>query len=109
MNRGRALRPRVNTLTKAGVVQTVRDQTGLSWGEAAALVEAALEVMKSTLEAGETLKVTSFGSFVVRAKRARRGRNPQTSEPITITPRRVLTFKPSLVFRQALNLARGRT
>lgn len=109
MTRVRALRPPVKTLTKAGVVQVVRDQTGLSWGEAASLVEGTLEIMKSALHDGDGLKISSFGSFVVRVKRARRGRNPQTSEPITITPRRVLTFKPSLVFRQALNLARGLT
>lgn len=95
------------TLTKADIVQSVREQSGLSWGEASNLVEGLLETMKGVLEAGDSLKISAFGSFVVRVKRARRGRNPQTSEQITITPRRVLTFKPSLVFRQALNRAHG--
>ncbi len=95
------------TLTKADIVQSVRDQSGLSWGEASNLVEGLLEAMKVALEAGESLKISAFGSFLVRVKRARRGRNPQTSEQIMITPRRVLTFKPSLVFRQALNRAHG--
>ncbi len=99
--------PTPRTLTKADVVHSVRELTGLSWGEASGLVESLLEVMKETLEAGDSLKISAFGSFLVRVKRARRGRNPQTSEQITITPRRVLTFKPSLVFRQALNRARG--
>jgi integration host factor subunit alpha len=107
MSPKRLPKPSVKTLTKADIVLSVRDQTGLSWGEASALVEGLLEVMKSTLQAGDSLKISAFGSFLVRTKRARRGRNPQTSEQITITPRRVLTFKPSLVFRQALNRARG--
>lgn len=95
------------TLTKSDVVQCVREQSGLSWNEAAKLVEGLLETMKGVLESGDSLKISAFGSFLVRVKRARRGRNPQTSEQITITPRRVLTFKPSLVFRQALNRAYG--
>lgn len=95
------------TLTKADIVTSVRELTGLSWGEASGLVESLLEAMKETLQAGDSLKISAFGSFLVRVKRARRGRNPQTSEQITITPRRVLTFKPSLVFRQALNRAHG--
>lgn len=98
-----------HTLTKADIVHSVRELTGLSWGEASGLVESLLETMKETLEAGDSLKISAFGSFLVRVKRARRGRNPQTSEQITITPRRVLTFKPSLVFRQALNRAHGHT
>ena len=100
-------KPVVRTLTKADVVTSVRELTGLSWGEAAGLVEGLLETIKETLASGESLKISAFGSFLVRVKRARRGRNPQTSEQITITPRRVLTFKPSLVFRQALNRAHG--
>lgn len=93
------------TVTKADVVDRVREATGLAWSESSELVEAVLEVMKRTLTAGETLKVSGFGSFVVRAKRPRRGRNPQTSEALEISARRVLTFKPSLVFRKELNRA----
>lgn len=99
--------PPGGTLTKADIVEAARDQTGLSWGDASALVEGLLEAMKVALAGGDSLKISGFGSFLVRVKRARRGRNPQTAEQITITPRRVLTFKPSLVFRQALNRARG--
>ena len=61
------------------------------------------DIIKETLENGENIKISGFGSFNIRDKRARRGRNPQTGEEITITPRRVLTFKSSDVFREQLN------
>lgn len=93
------------TTTKADVVDRVREATGLAWSESSGLVEAVLEVMKATLADGGTLKISGFGSFVVRAKHVRRGRNPQTSEALEISARRVLTFKPSLVFRKELNRA----
>lgn len=95
------------TLTKNDLAQAVREQTGLSWSEASSLLESLLEVVKVSLTEGDSVKISGFGSFIVRSKRARRGRNPQTAQQITITPRRVLTFKPSLVFRQALNRAHG--
>ena len=62
-----------------------------------------LDIIKESLENGENVKLSGFGSFNVRDKRARRGRNPQTGEEITITPRRVLTFKSSNVLREKLN------
>jgi len=67
------------------------------------LLEAVLSTMKTTLESGENLKISGFGSFVVKSKADRRGRNHQTGEAITITSRRVLTFKPSTLLRQAVN------
>jgi integration host factor subunit alpha len=90
------------TLTKADIVERVRDATGLSWAESGDVLEAVLEVMKETLAGGENLKVSGFGSFVVRAKAARRGRNPQTSASIVIPRRKVLTFKPSHILRDSL-------
>jgi integration host factor subunit alpha len=63
--------------------------------------------MKNTLEAGENLKISGFGSFVVKQKNDRRGRNPQTGETITIEARRVLTFKPSNLLRDAVNNNQG--
>lgn len=98
-------RPSGETLTKAHIVERVRDATGLPWSESSDLVEAVLETMKDTLEAGTNLKISGFGSFVVRQKSARRGRNPQTSERIVISRRTVLTFKPSVVLRDDLNAA----
>lgn len=94
---------RVRTLTKADVVERVRDLTGLGWTESGSLVEGVLDVMKETLESGENLKISGFGSFLVRTKQPRRGRNPQTSVAIVIPRRRVLTFKPSQVLRQSLS------
>jgi integration host factor subunit alpha len=67
------------------------------------MIEAVFSIMKSTLETGETLKISGFGSFVVKQKNDRRGRNPQTGEAITIEARRILTFKPSTVLRDAIN------
>jgi integration host factor subunit alpha len=64
---------------------------------------AVFSIMKSTLESGETLKISGFGSFIVKHKKDRRGRNPQTGETITIEARRILTFKPSTLLRQAIN------
>lgn len=67
------------------------------------MLEAVFSIVKSTLEQGETLKISGFGSFVVKQKNDRRGRNPQTGESITIDARRVLTFKPSAVLKDAIN------
>lgn len=91
------------TLTKADLVERVREETGLPRTEASELVELVLETMKATMEAGETIKISGFGSFVVRAKAARRGRNPKTAESIVLPKRRVLTFKPSHVLRAVVN------
>jgi integration host factor subunit alpha len=76
---------------------------GLSKKESAELVDLALEIMMETLEKGEPVKISGFGNFVVRQKRARRGRNPQTGEDITITARKVLTFKPSALLKKAIS------
>ena len=65
--------------------------------------EKVLEIIKETLEKGEKIKISGFGNFVVRQKRARRGRNPQTGEEIEITARKVLTFKSSPILKQILN------
>jgi len=67
------------------------------------MVESAFSIMKETLEKGENLKISGFGSFVVKQKADRRGRNPQTGEPIPIKARRILTFKPSTLLRTAIN------
>ena len=69
----------------------------------AELVELVFDIMKGTLESGEKIKVAGFGNFEVKSKSDRRGRNPQTGEEITITARRILTFKPSQVLKNAIN------
>ena len=73
--------------------------------EAADLVELVFDTLKGTLAQGQKIKISGFGNFVVREKRARVGRNPQTGESIEITARRVLTFRPSQVLRAEVNAA----
>lgn len=90
-------------MTKADIVEEVYERVGISKQEALRLTEMFLDIMKETLEKGEKVKISGFGNFVVRAKRARRGRNPQTGEETMITPRKVLTFKSSPLLKQALN------
>jgi integration host factor subunit alpha len=91
------------SMTKNDIVEQVHRKVGLSKRESAELVDLALEIMMETLEKGEHVKVSGFGNFVVRQKRARRGRNPQTGEEMTITPRKVLTFKPSELLKKAIS------
>ena len=67
------------------------------------IVETVFDTIKTTLERGEKIKIPGFGNFVVRDKNSRTGRNPQTGQEITITARRVLTFKPSQVLKNSLN------
>lgn len=90
-------------MTKAEIIDRVYERIGFSRKEAADIVEAIFELMKEVLEGGEKIKVSGFGNFVVREKRARRGRNPQTGEEIEISPRRVLTFRPSPTLKKLLN------
>jgi integration host factor subunit alpha len=90
--------------TKFELVQAVYSKLGgFSKKEAADLVDLIFELMKETLGRGETIKISGFGNFVLRDKRERQGRNPQTGDPIVITSRRVLTFKPSQLLKQELN------
>ncbi len=91
-----------HTVTKAEIVERVRDATGLGWAESGTILEAVFDTMKETLAGGENIKISGFGTFEVRTKAARRGRNPQTAAAIVIPRRRVLTFKASQVLRQEL-------
>ena len=91
-------------MTKADIIESVYEKVGgFSKKEAAEIVEAVFDTIKETLERGEKIKISGFGNFVVRKKRSRRGRNPQTGSDIEITARRILTFKPSQVLKGALN------
>ena len=90
-------------VTKADIFEKVQGGTGMTKKESAELVEALFSIMKSTLESGEKLKISGFGCFEVKQKKDRRGRNPQTGEAITIEARRILTFKPSNLLRDAIN------
>ena len=91
-------------MTKADIIEAVYEKLGThSKKESADIVETVFETMKETLGGGEKIKISGFGNFIVRHKKARVGRNPQTGQEITISERRVLTFKPSQVLKTALN------
>ncbi len=90
-------------MTKIDIIQNVCDKLGFSKKDSAKIVESVFDVMKEHLEKGEKIKISGFGNFVVKEKKSRRGRNPQSGQEIEITARRVLTFKSSQVLRRALN------
>ena len=91
-------------MTKAEIIDAVYEKVGgFSKKEAAEIVEAVFDTMKEVLGRSEKIKISGFGNFVVRAKKERTGRNPQTGDPIPISARKVLTFKPSQVLKGVLN------
>lgn len=91
-------------MTKAEIIDCVYEKVGgFSKKESAEVVEAVFDTMKDILARGDKVKISGFGNFVVRGKKQRVGRNPQTGDPIPISARRVLTFKPSQVLKDALN------
>ncbi|HER62450.1 MAG: integration host factor subunit alpha [Desulfuromonadales bacterium] len=90
-------------MTKADLVENVYLKTGFSKKESADIVEMVFDILKTTLEDGDKIKIAGFGNFVVKQKATRRGRNPQTGEEIEITSRKILTFKPSQVLKAAIN------
>ncbi len=94
-----------NTVTRAQLSEAVYQEVGLSRYESAQLVEAVLEEIVGSLVAGEKVKISSFGTFVVRHKGGRMGRNPKTGEKVPIPPRRVLVFRPSRVLKHQLDLS----
>ena len=83
------------TLTRMDLSEAVYNEVGLSRNESAQLVESVLQHMSDALVSGESVKISSFGTFSVRDKNERIGRNPKTGEEVPITPRRVLSFRPS--------------
>src|SRR6476646_8817605 len=91
------------TVTRADLCEAVYQKVGLSRTESATLVELVLKEITDCLERGETVKLSSFGSFVVRKKGQRIGRNPKTGKEVPISPRRVMVFKPSAILKQRIN------
>ncbi len=91
------------TVTRADLSEAVYQKVGLSRTESAELVERVLGEICDSLAAGETVKLSSFGSFVVRSKGERVGRNPKTGVEVPIDPRRVMVFKPSNVLKAYIN------
>src|SRR5438874_12110822 len=92
-----------NTLTRADLTEAVFQTVGLSRNESAQMVEDILEELSSALAQGETVKLSSFGTFAVRQKSRRMGRNPKTGDEVPIAPRRVLVFRPSHVLKAVIN------
>jgi integration host factor subunit alpha len=90
------------TLTRADLVDAVVEKVGLPRHEAAELVEMVLQEISNSLAHGETVKLSSFGTFGIREKRERIGRNPKTGEEVPILPRRVMTFKASNVLKNSI-------
>jgi len=91
------------TLTRAHLSEAVYQEVGLSRNESADLVERVLDEIAASLLKGETVKLSSFGTFAVRKKGGRVGRNPKTGEEVPIKPRRVLVFRPSHVLKDLIN------
>jgi integration host factor subunit alpha len=91
------------TITRADLSEAVYQRVGLSRTESAELVEHVLSEMSEAIARGETVKLSSFGSFVVRSKGERIGRNPKTGVEVPITPRRVMVFKPSNILKSRIN------
>jgi integration host factor subunit alpha len=90
------------TVTRVDLYDAVHRKVGLSRSESATLVELVFKEITDRLEHGETVKLSSFGSFVVRGKGARMGRNPKTGKEVSIAPRRVMVFKPSAILKERL-------
>ena len=93
----------METLTRAQLAEAIYTQVGLSRNESAALLEVVLEKMSAALQAGEAVKISAFGTFVVRQKGQRIGRNPKTGVEVPIMPRKVLSFRPSQVLKARIN------
>ena len=92
-----------NNVTRVDLYEAVYQKAGLSRSGSLALVELLLKEITDTLAKGETVKLSSFGSFLVRNKKQRVGRNPKTGAEVPISPRRVIVFKPSAVLKQQIN------
>ncbi len=93
------------TLTRADLTDAVFTALGISRNDSGEYVERILEEITRALEQGETVKISSFGTFSVRQKKLRMGRNPKTGEEVPITPRRVVTFRASHVLKDLINAA----
>jgi len=97
-----------NTVTRADLTEAVYREIGLSRVESAALVESIIDHMIDALLRGESVKLAGFGTFSLRDKKERMGRNPKTGKEVPITPRRVLVFKPSSVLKDRVDSALSR-
>jgi integration host factor subunit alpha len=90
-------------IVKNDLIDKITAETGLSRKECLSVVDSILEIMKDDLSHGNSVMISGFGKWTVKNKGARRGRNPQTGEDLTISARRVVTFKPSTVLKDEIN------
>lgn len=96
-------------MRKADIAGEVSEKVGISKRDTEEIVELVLDTIKRGLKNGEHVKIARFGNFIVRSKRSRKGRNPRTGEEMGITPRRVVTFRASQVFKNYVNRQEGIT
>jgi integration host factor subunit alpha len=92
------------SMTKIEIIETAYEYLGIPKKDSVTAVESLFEIIKDELGKGNDVMISGFGKWTVRAKKKRKGRNPQTGEPLTIDARKVVTFKPSTVLRDAVNL-----
>jgi len=95
-------KPQVGTLTRADLADIVHREIGLSRADSAGIVEGILAHMCESLAEGQNVKISGFGSFILRDKGERIGRNPKTGVEVPIAPRRVLTFRASQIMRERI-------
>ncbi len=95
--------PKAKTVTRADLTEAVIREVGLPRNESSELVENVIQEIEACLERGEQVKISSFGTFSVRQKRERVGRNPKTGETVPIAPRRVIGFRPSNIMKDRIN------
>ena len=91
------------SLTKIDITESIREKFGLPKKDCARIVESLFDIIKDDLNIGDDVMISGFGKWTVKAKKARKGRNPQTGKEMTIAARKVVTFKPSNVLRDAVN------
>ena len=96
-------------MQKADIARRIHQQGGISETQAVTLLDWFLELLKTTLQAGESIAIPGFGNFTVRSKRARLGRNPRTGEAVMISAGRVVSFRPSVLLKTEVNSVRART
>jgi len=94
-------------MTKADIIGNIYEKVGLPKADVANIVESVFDIMKETVQREGSIMISGFGVFATRNKRARRGRNPQTGDRMEISPRRILTFKPSPALNASVNRATG--
>ena len=89
-------------MTKIDIIETIYEKVGFSKKEVAKIVESVFDIIKEGLQKEEKIKISGFGNFVVRRKRSRRGRNPQTGKPIKIGAKKVVRFTPGKALKDAI-------